>query len=175
MTFEGASIAQHLRKSRKIACRRENSRASGLDSTAWFRPGINQRLIFDKFSVRTVFVGPGEALHFGFRHIKTCVLHSEGVEQTLLEKRAKGLSRNALDHSAQYVHIHTVGVGVARLMFQRQLAELRDKIRQSRATPEIRAAPELCQFVVSGEIIDQPARVRKQMLDCDRAFKRSEE
>ena len=119
-----------------------------------------------------MLVGLRQTLHFFRRHVEAAVLHPERTEKAFVEKRAERLARHTLDQRAEHVGADAVGVGIARLMFQRQFADLREEIAETRTAPKVRALIELCDFIAAGEVVDQTARVREQMLDRHRAFQR---
>ena len=78
---------------------------------------------------------------------------------TIFELAARLQAANAAEEMLLMLAKATLILAIARLMLQRQFAELADEVGQSWAAPEIGAAPKLRQLILSGKIVNQAARM----------------
>ena len=96
-----------------------------------------------------MFIGFRQTIHSLGRYIKPTILHFERAKNPFLEKGAEGLARQPFDQSAEHVGINAIGVRVAGLMRQGQLADFRDKIAETGSGPEVRAFVKLREMLAT--------------------------
>ena len=120
-TLEGAAISEHLREAEVITRGGDKTTTAGDERRTLGLRRQRPKLAKLQLAGGVVLVGFRHQLDVFRLHVEVRVLHSQRVEQALLEVVVKRHAANHLHQTTENIVCHAVAPAFARMIVQRQL------------------------------------------------------